>query len=68
MSLDIVDDKSALIPVMAWCHQAQAITWTNVDPNLCQNMVLPGNNEYYKEKNKESTQTPTVYVNKSYPS
>ena len=42
------DGKSTLVQVMAWCHQAtsqylnhffttrqQAITWANVDPDLC---------------------------------
>ena len=36
MSQDLTDDKSTLVKVMAWCHQATshyqpAITWANVD-------------------------------------
>ena len=31
-------DKSTLVKVMAWHHQAPAITWANVDPNLCCHM------------------------------
>ena len=37
MSLDITDDKSTLVQVMAWCHQA--ITWANVDSDLCHHIV-----------------------------
>ena len=36
------DDKSALLQVMAWCHQA---TWTNVDPDLFYHMASLGHNE-----------------------
>ena len=34
MSLDVADDKSKLVQVMAWCWRHQAITWANVDPDL----------------------------------
>ena len=34
MSLDFTDDQSTLV---AWRHQA--ITWANVDPDLCRHMV-----------------------------
>ena len=44
MSLDFTDDKSTLVQVMAWCRQA-AITWANVDPDLCHHMVSQGHNE-----------------------
>ena len=30
---------------MAWCHRQQAITWTNVDPDLCSRMTSPGRNQ-----------------------
>ena len=33
--LELTDDTSTLVQVMAWCHQAQTLTWTNVDPDLC---------------------------------
>ena len=33
---------------MAWCRQQQAITWANVDPDLCRHMVLQGHNELIK--------------------
>ena len=39
MPLDLTDDKSTLVQVMAWCHQA------NVDPDLCCHMVSLGHNE-----------------------
>ena len=31
MPWDLLDDKSTLVQVMAWCHHQQAITWANVD-------------------------------------
>ena len=48
MPLDLTDDKSTLVQVMAWCRQAtkqQAITWANVDLDLCRHMVSLGHNE-----------------------
>ena len=39
-----IDEKLALVQVMAWCRH-QAITWANVDPDLCCHMALPGYNE-----------------------
>ena len=45
MPLDLTDDKSTLVEVMAWCRQAQAITWANVDPVLCHHMASLGLNE-----------------------
>ena len=38
MSLDRTDDKSTLVQVIAWCRQPQAITWVNVDPDLCRHI------------------------------
>ena len=43
MSLDFTDDKSTLVQVMAWRHKA--ITWANVDPDLCHHMVSLGHNK-----------------------
>ena len=40
-----IDDKSTLVQVMAWCLRHQAITWTNVDPDLCHHMAWLGHNE-----------------------
>ena len=36
---------------MAWCHQAttQAITWANVDPDLCRHMASLDHNELIKQ-------------------
>ena len=48
MSLDLTDDKSTLVQVMAW-HQA--ITWANVDPDLCHHMAPLGPNELIVQKN-----------------
>ena len=45
MPLDLTDDKSTLVQVMAWCHQEQAITWADVDPDLCHPMASLGLNE-----------------------
>ena len=44
MPLDLTDDVSILVHVMAWCRQATSRTWANVDPNLCRHMVSPGHN------------------------
>ena len=43
MPLDLTDDKLTLVQVMAWCRQAQAITWAN--PNLYRQMASLGLNE-----------------------
>ena len=39
MPLDLTDDKSTLVQVMAWCRQA-------TDPDLCHHMVSLGLNEF----------------------
>ena len=44
LSLDLTD-KSTMVQVMAWCPRQQAITWTNVDPDLCLHMVSLRHNE-----------------------
>ena len=41
----IIDDKSTLNLVMAWCVMEQANTWANVDTDICRHMVPLGNNE-----------------------
>ena len=43
MPLDLTDDKSTLVQVMAWCRQA--ITWANVYPDLCHEMASLDLNE-----------------------
>ena len=45
ISLDFTDDQSTLVQQVniAWRHQA--ITWANVDPDLCCHMVSLGHNE-----------------------
>ena len=45
MSLDFTDDQSTLFQVMAGAVRQQAITWDNVDPDLCRHMVSLGHNE-----------------------
>ena len=45
LSLDLTADRSTLVQVMAWCVRQQAITWNNVDPDLCHHMTLLGLNE-----------------------
>ena len=44
-SLDLSDDMSTLVQVMAWCLRQQAITWANVDPDLCRYMASLGHNK-----------------------
>ena len=46
MPLDLTDDKSILVQVMAGAVRQQAITWANVDPYLCLHMVSLGHNEF----------------------
>ena len=48
--LDLTDAESILVQVMAWCLmlgavRQQAITWANVDPDLCCHMASLGHNE-----------------------
>ena len=45
ISLELTDDKSTLVQVMAWAVRQQAITWANVDPDLCHHMASLG---YYE--------------------
>ena len=56
MSLDPTNEKSALVQVMAWCHQATNNYLSNVEPDLCRHMSSLGHNElniseklYYKK-------------------
>ena len=44
MPIDLTDDKSTLVQVMAWCLRQQAITWATIDPDLFRQMVSLGNN------------------------
>ena len=46
MSLDFTDDQSKLVQVMACVVRQQAITWGNVDPDLCHHMASLGHNEF----------------------
>ena len=46
MSQDFTDDKSTMVQVMAWGRRQKAITWANVDPNLCHHMVSLGHNGF----------------------
>ena len=39
MALGFTCDKLTLVQVMAWCLGHQAITWTNVDPDLSHHMA-----------------------------
>ena len=45
MSLDLADDKSILVQVMACGIRQQAITWAKVYPDLCLHMASLGHNE-----------------------
>ena len=46
--LDLTDDKSTLVQLLAWCHQATSHTWANVDPDPCHQMESLGLNELKK--------------------
>ena len=48
MPHEFTNDRSALVQVMAWCRQAQAITWTNVDQVLCRCIASLGSGEFKK--------------------
>ena len=39
------DDKSTLVQVMAWCHQATSHYWANVVPELCRHRASRGHKE-----------------------
>ena len=39
------DNKSTLVQAMDCCARQQAITWSNVDPDLCRHMASLGHNE-----------------------
>ena len=45
MPLDVTGDKSTLVQVMLGAVRQQAITWANVDPDLCCHMMALGHNE-----------------------
>ena len=56
MSLDLIDDKSTLVQVMASCHHATTrfLCQCYVDPVLCRNMAALGHNELIlKRSNQE---------------
>ena len=36
----VLDDNATLVQAIAWCHQEQAITWTNVERDLC-HYIMP---------------------------
>ena len=46
-SLDLTDDQSTLV-------RQQAITWANVDPDLCRHMASVGHNELINNKNLDN--------------
>ena len=41
---NLTNEKSTLIQIMAWCHEA-TITWANTDPDLCCDMATLSHNE-----------------------
>ena len=55
MPENATDEKLTLVQVMACCHQ-QAITWTNVDPDICHHMASLCHNELNSET------APKVYL------
>ena len=54
MPQNTFDDKPTLVQVMACCLTAwrqQAITWANVDPDLCHHIASQGHHQLCKYKN-----------------
>ena len=45
MSMDLTDDKSTLVQVMVGAVRQHAITWANIDLDLCRHMASLGLNE-----------------------
>ena len=45
MPQDLIDDKSTLVQVMAWCREATTIARTSVDQYLQRHMASLGPNE-----------------------
>ena len=43
---NLTNEKSTLIQIMAWCHEA-TITWVNTDPDLCCDMATLSHNELF---------------------
>ena len=58
LPLELTEDKSTLVQVMAWCRKATSYTCTNVDPYLHRHMVSLGHNElmqfFLKQNQSES--------------
>ena len=49
MSMDLADNESTLVEIMAWGGQAQAIDWAHDDPDLCSHITIT--NSYLKQNN-----------------
>ena len=45
MPLDLTNEKSTLVQVMAWCHQATSHYQCQFDPDICRHMASLGHNE-----------------------
>ena len=65
MPLDLTDDKSTLVQVMAWCRQAASHTWANVDPDLCRQMASLGLNELILNERHHAATTLNIFVRHS---
>ena len=50
---------------MAWCVRQKAITWANVDPDLCCHMALHGHYELMFFPQRSLTTTTTAYEQES---
>ena len=59
MLLDLTDGKSISVQVIAWCCQAQAITWANIDLDFFRHKASLGHNEL---KSVSLTTTNIQYV------
>ena len=58
ISLDLTDDKSTLVQVMACVGRQEGITWANVDPILCRYMVSPVHNDLCNPEGYDYMMTP----------
>ena len=60
---NINNKESTLVQIMAWCHQAtEAITWANVDPDLCYHMASLGHSDFILYRLFRSTSVFIRYI------
>ena len=60
ISLDLIDNRSKLVRVMAWCRQA--ITWPNVEPDSCRFMASQGHDDLWLQWSHHPCETTGRYI------